>query len=277
MINHNGEKMKTKVNSKFLAAVFATGYLFFAAVSSADNEVLIDQIGDGLTLTVLQAGYGNSLTGDTSQGSDLTLTGSSLIVDLIQDGNLNEVFGSWVLDGNGSSVLDMYFQGDNNTWDMNIGATGSGDSTDILSNVMGGDNIFDIDIGGNAAAERTNFDLTLLGSRNDFTTSFNNTNVWAIDTTGIKGNNSTGTQSLAGIVIDSSDNIWNFDITGDDNAFATTQSGNDGNTINFELMGSNGAFQLIQNMTATCVPACAGVIDLNIDSENAVVSVVQQD
>jgi hypothetical protein len=72
-------------------------------------------------------------------------------------------------------------------------------------------------------------------------------------------------------------NIWNFDVTGDDNAFATLQNGNDGNTINVELMGSDGDFQLIQTMTAICTPACAGVIDLNLDSENASVSIKQTD
>ena len=44
-----------------------------------------------------------------------------------------------------------------------------------------------------------------------------------------------------------------------------------------EYEGSDADFQLIQNMTATCTPACAGVINLEIDSENASVSVVQQD
>jgi hypothetical protein len=265
--------MKTKI-SKIFASVFATVVLFSADLASADNEVLIDQVGDNLTLTVLQAGYGNSLSGDTSQSTDLTLTGSSLIIDLIQDGNMNEVFGSWVLDGDGSSVIDLYFQGDNNVWDMNIGASGSGDYTDILSNIVGSSNLFDIDIGGNAVAESSNMDLTILGDRNDFSTSFTNSNVWA---SGNSANNGTGTQSLAGIVIDSSDNIWKFDITGDDNAFATKQASNDGNTIDIELMGSDGDFQLIQNMTSTCTPACAGVIQLTIDSENASVSVVQQD
>ena len=269
------KKMKT-FRSNMFASVFATVCLTVLSVdtASADNEVLIDQIGDNLTLTVLQAGYGNSLSGDTSQGTDLTLTGGSLIIDLIQDGNLNETFGSWVLDGSGSSVIDLYFQGDSNIWDMNIGATGSGDYTDILSNIIGSSNLFDIDIGGNAVAESTNMDLYILGDRNDFSTSFTNSKVWAA---GGSVNNSTGTQTMAGIVIDSSNNIWNFDITGDDNAFATKQASNDGNSMTVELMGSDGDFQLIQNMTSTCTPACAGVINLDIDSENASVSVVQQD
>ena len=38
----------------------------------------------------------------------------SLIIDLIQDGNTNDMFGSWVLDGSGSELLDFYL-GDSNT------------------------------------------------------------------------------------------------------------------------------------------------------------------
>ena len=273
MINHNMENIMKTFTRKMFAGVFATVCFLSMNLASADNEVLIDQVGDNLTLTILQAGYGNSLSGNTSQSADLTLTGTSLIVDLIQDGNLNEMFGSWVGDGNGTAVLDFYFQGDSNIWDMNMGATGSADYNDILSNIVGSSNLFDIDIGGNASAESNNMDLTILGDRNDFSTSFTNSKVWAAGT----GNNGTGTQTMAGIVIDSGNNVWNFDITGDDNAFATKQANNDGNSITVELMGSDGDFQLIQNMTSTCTPACAGVINLDIDSENASVSVVQQD
>ena len=266
--------MKTnKFFKNTLLTVFAITGILSIDLASADNEVLIDQVGDNLTLTVLQAGYGNSLSGDTSQGTDLTLTGSSLIVDLIQDGNLNEISGSWVLDGSGSSVLDFYFQGNSNIWDMNIGATGSSDYTDILSNITGDSNLFDIDIGGNNTAESSNMDLTILGSRNDFSTSFTNSNVWAAGA----GNNSTGTQTMSGILIDSSYNTWNFDITGSDNAFATKQQGNDEHLLTVVLDGSDGDFQFIQDMTTTCTPACNGIINLNIDSENASVSVKQTD
>lgn len=266
--------MKSKIFKSLALCFFAIAGVFSPILSSADNEVLIEQVGDNLTLTILQAGYGNSLSGDTSQSTDLTLTGSNLIIDLIQDGNLNEVFGSWVLDGSGSTVIDLYFQGNSNIMDMNIGDTASADNTDFLSNIVGDNNIFDIDIAGNTAAEYANMDLTLLGSRNDFSTSFTNSKVWA---SGGTGNNNTGTRSLAGIKIDSSNNVWNFDITGDDNAFASKQAGNGGQSLTVELDGSDGDFQFVQDMTATCTPACSGVINVEIDSENASVSIEQTD
>ena len=120
------KRMKTnKFFNKLAVSVFALVGLMSMPVLADDNEVLLDQEGDNLVLTILQAGYGNTLSGDATQGAYLTLTGSNIILDLIQDGNSNDMFGSWVLDGSGSSVLDFYYLGDSNIWDMNIGASGS--------------------------------------------------------------------------------------------------------------------------------------------------------
>lgn len=247
-------------------------------LSADDNEVLLDQTGDTLTLTILQAGTGNKISGDSSEGSDLVITGSSLIIDIIQDGDNNKMYGAWTLDGSGTSVLDFYQLGSSNVWDLNFGATGSADYADMLVDIQGDSNIFDMDVGGNASAEYLNFDLLILGSRNDFSTSFTNSNIWAAAGVGDTcGTNCTGSQSLAGIVIDADNVVWNFDVTGDDNAFATKQSGNSGHSLTVDLTGSNGDFQFIQDMTTTCTPACAGIINMTLDSENASVSIKQTD
>lgn len=270
--------MKTINFKKIAVSVFAFACLVSAPLFAEDNEVLLDQQGDNLTLTILQAGYGNTLSGNATQGADLTLTGSSLILDLIQDGNTNDMFGSWVLDGSGSSVLDFYFLGDSNIWDMNIGASGSGDYADMLVDIQGSNNLFDVDVGGNASAEYLNFDLVILGSRNDFDSSFTNSKVWAAQGDGEScGTNCTGTSTMVGIIVDSDNAVWNMDITGDDNAFATKQSGNSGHSLTVVLDGSDGDFQFTQEMTATCTPACNGIIDVDIDSENASVSIKQGD
>lgn len=267
-----------KIFKNLAVSVFALIGLMAMPVIAEDNEVLLDQQGDNLVLTILQAGYGNTLSGNATQGADLTLTGSSIILDLIQDGNTNDMFGSWVLDGSGSSVLDFYFLGDSNIWDMNIGASGSGDYADMLVDIQGSANLFDVDIGGNASAESLNFDLVILGDSNDFSTSFTNSKVWAAQGQGEScGTNCTGSSAMAGIVIDTSSVVWNMDIDGGNNAFATKQSGNSGHSLTVVLDGSNGDFQFVQDMAATCNPTCEGIIDVNLDSENASVSIKQTD
>ena len=249
---------------------------------ASDNEVLLDQQGDNLILTILQAGYGNQISATATAGAgDLVVTGGNLIIDIIQDGNSNKFYGDLLFDGSGSSVMDFYQLGSSNVWDLQIGVANSGDNTDMLVDIQGDANIFDVDIGGNATAENTNFDLDILGSRNDFTTSFTNSRVWASasGTNSVGGIISTGTGSsaMSGIQIDTSNAVWKTEITGDDNAFATKQSGNGGHSLTVVLAGSDGDFQFTQDMTTTCSPTCEGIININLDSENASVSIKQTD
>lgn len=274
--------MKTKnLFKNFVVNVFAIVGVLVASQSlgATDNEVLLDQEGNNLVLTILQAGSGNQVSGDANAGSDLIVTGASLIIDIIQDGDSNKLYGDLILDGNGSSVLDFYQLGDSNVWDLQIGAQGnSADYTDMLVDIQGDSNIFNVDIAGNATAESLNFDLVILGDSNDFSTSFTNSKVWAAQGQGEScGTNCTGSSAMAGIVIDTSNVVWNMDIDGGNNAFATKQSGNAGHSLTVVLDGSNGDFQFVQDMAATCSPTCEGVIDVNLDSENASVSIKQTD
>ena len=81
--------MKT---NKFIALAFLLcPTVLFAA--STDNEILLDQSGDTLTLTIDQIGYGNKLCGTISSGvcaSDWILTGSNNTFDIDMIGNLNQ-------------------------------------------------------------------------------------------------------------------------------------------------------------------------------------------
>lgn len=277
--------MKTiNVLRSIAVSVFAIVGIAVTSLSlyASDNEVLLDQQGDNLILTILQAGYGNSISAtDTAGAGDLVVTGGNLIIDIIQDGNSNKFYGDLLFDGSGSSVMDFYQLGSSNVWDLQIGAVNSGDNTDMLVDIQGDANIFDVDVGGNATAENTNFDLDILGSRNDFTTSFSNSRVWAtaVGTNSVGGaiSTGTGTQTMSGIQIDTSNVTWDMEITGDDNAFSTKQSGNGGHSLTVVLAGSDGDFQFIQDMTTTCTPTCEGIININLDSENASVSIKQTD
>ena len=229
-------------------AVVCLGISSWASAQSAtDNEILIEQVGDTLNLTINQQGYGNKISGDSTQGTDLVITGSSLTIDVDQIGNSNNFYGPITAD---NATLDWLFTGDSNVWDNLIGDMGSADSADIFVDVTGDSNTFDFDLGSVTSAERLDMDLTLLGS----------SNVFDID-------------------IEVDDATWNFDITGDSNNFLTSQTDGAYHFIKMIHAGDSGDFDIIQS-SGTCptgVTSCYSHIDLDIDSENATVQITVTD
>lgn len=239
------------LNKTLSALCLVVGLMTFSgAVYSAgatDNEILINQVGDTLNLTILQQGFGNKVASDTDQGGDLTIVGSTLNIDLDQVGNSNEFFGSITAD---SSTYDWTFTGSSNIWDIKVGDLGSADSGNILATIQGDSNTFDFDLGSSASAERLDFDLAILGD----------SNVWDID-------------------IEVDDATWNFDLTGDNNDIVTSQTDGAYQYMKVVWDGSGGDIDLIQSSgtCATGATSCYGHMDLDIDSENATVSITQKD
>ena len=219
------------------------------AQSATDNEIFIEQTGDDLTLTIDQVGYGNKLGGTIASGtvaSDMTLTGSSITMNIDQIGNSNQLFGPAIL---ASANIDMTFTGDSNIFDWNIGATGSGDSLDLDLTVTGDSNEWNLDIGGNASSESLDYDLTLVGGTNIFTQ-----------------------------VFDSDNNEWELDLTGDGNNILTTMKDED-QILTMEYAGDDGDIDIIQQ-SGSCpqgVTTCSGVIDLDITSDDATITINQKD
>jgi hypothetical protein len=217
------------------------------AQSTTDNEILIEQVGDTLNLTIIQQGYGNKISGDSTQSSDMVITGSSLNIDIDQIGNNNNFFGAMTTS---NSTMDWLFTGDSNKWDILIGSMGSADSADILVDFTGDSNEVDFDLGSVVSAERLDMDFTLLGS----------SNIFDID-------------------IEVDDSTWNFDITGDSNNFLTSQTDGAYHYLKVIHQGDSGDFDILQS-SGTCptgVTSCYSHIDLDIDSENATVQITVSD
>ena len=291
--------MKTKnLFNNFAINVFAVVSVLASSqlIMADDNEVLLDQTGSSLTFTVIQQGDSNKLAGDTTQSTDLILVGNSMVVDVAQIGDGNELFGKWYLDQSGQA-LDFYFGGSTNVFDLNISSNGGvdADNGDILSSVTGDSNVFDFSIGhGDNASAATSFnvDLSIVGDRNNFTDSFTNSNTWLgtgtstdytilCDNCGtgetisaLDNTNATGTTTLAGVEINSATADWEVDITGSDNKFASQQLDGANHNLKLVLIGSNGTYQFIQTSDYSSLP---NTIDLDINSEDATVSIIQQD
>lgn len=239
------------INNKKLLAMF-TGVAMFtslnvASAGTTDNEILLDQEGTTLTLTIDQQGYGNKVSGDSSQGSDFVITGGTVTFNLDQVGNLNKFFGPLISD---NATINAVFTGDSNIWDWNLGASGSTDYANFLVDVEGDSNTFDIDVGGSVSAERLDFDLDILGNSNDFD-----------------------------IDVEVDDAKWDFDITGSNNDWVTSQTDGAYHKMIVLHDGSGGNFSLTQS-SGTCpqgITSCYSEMNLDIDSENATVTITQTD
>ncbi len=240
--------MKILRNSFFATLMLMmSGTVLAQAAGTTDNEILLQQVGDTLDLTIIQTGYGNKISGDSSESTDLVITGASLNIDIDQIGNSNKFYGKIVSD---SSTLDWTFTGNSNIWDIMMGDSGSADSANILATITGDSNTMDFDLGSVVSAENLDMDLTLLGDSNDFN-----------------------------VDIEVDDATWNFDITGDSNDFLTSQTDGAYHYMKVEHDGDGGDFDLIQS-SGTCpqgTTSCFSYMDLSIDSENATVQITQQD
>ena len=225
--------------------------LLFAQATD-DNEVWIDQEGDTLTLYIDQIGFGNKigLTDFSGTPDYMTITGTSLTFDLDFIGNQNILYGPLVSD---SSTFNLFFTGDSNVVDWNIGYIGSTDDSVIDFTVTGDSNTWDIDQGYVTSAERLDLDLTLIGSSNIFDLDF-----------------------------ESDDNTWNWDITGDSNNIKSLM--NDGSNEQTVVFVGDSADIDINQISGTCATgagtACStpnGNIQLDINSDNATIQINQKD
>ena len=256
---------------KILSVLIALGLSSVVLGATTDNEIFLEQVGDSLTLTIDQKGYGNKFGGTIVSGAvatDMLITGTNVTFNLDQIGNLNQVFGP--IDFN-SGNIDMAFTGDSNIYDWAIGATGSADSMDLDLNVQGDSNTWDVDIGGAATAESLNYDLVLIGGTNVFNTDIDYDNVvWNWEITG-DGNNIWTIQKE-----DNQSMIWEFE--GDDADIDVTQMDED-QLLTVKWDGDDADIDIIQK-SGTCpsgVNSCSGIINIDVDSEDATVTINQKD
>lgn len=233
-----------------LLFLFTSSSVF--AQATDDNEIMIEQTGDTLTLYIDQVGYGNKIGLNDFSGTaaNMTIDGSGLTFNLDMIGNENLIFGPIEMD---NSDLTFNLVGDSNEVDWNIGYVGSSDDSNYNFAVTGDSNTFDIDQGYTISAERLDADLILLG----------NSNVFDLD-------------------FESDDITWDFDITGDSNNINTLQKDGSQELV-VELNGDSADIDINQ-LSGTCAQgagnACAtpnAIINLDITSDNATIQINQKD
>ena len=123
------------------------------------------------------------------------------------------------------------------------------ESTTFDVDFTGSTNTVDFDQGSVADGDRLDLDLILLGS----------SNVFNID-------------------VESTDAIWNFDISGSYADINTEQSDGVDHKIDFILDGDNADIDIIQtNGTCPVALSCSGIIYMDVTSDNATITILQED
>ena len=238
-----------KIINKLLFFTLLTPTLIFAAATT-DNEIKLDQIGDTLTLTIDQIGYGNKICGTISSGicgTAMVITGTTNTINMDMIGNLNQIYGPMILD---QSTYSVNLTGSSNIWDQTIGASGSADSSNLLATWSGSSNTMNLDWGAAQSSERLDFDLDVTGSSNVFST-----------------------------VIEVDDARYDVDVTGSSNDVNTSMTDGAYHNIDLELIQSSGNIDIVQS-SGTCpsgVSSCHSEIIADFDSENATINIKQKD
>ena len=198
--------------------VISTVYVY------ADNEIYIDQVGNGATVEIIQDGSGNVMGGDASQiaagaPSKFVMDGLNLNFNAQMTGSSNKLFGSLYGDG---INFDLDIDGSSNqlNFDNDKDDVYGADNGDYVIDITGGNNDLDLDVASLDGADNLDFDLILDGDFN-----------------------------VGDINIDASSLTFDLDITGDNNNLLYNASGYDGH--NFVLTGTGNYWDIEVHQEST--------------------------
>ena len=169
---------------------------------SSDNNLYVNQVGSGSTVSVTQQGNGNNIggtgTGGPSTGNAAVLSGGAQTVTINQIGNDNSLQVNLTDVTSGTGTLAYRSSGSNNTGIVDSTSTGAGN---FISSINYG--------------------------------SSNATN------TNIQGNNNVVSNRIGTSTASSNSNTLNNSVNGDNNVATTTVRGGDSNSVTvIQGMGS---------------------------------------
>lgn len=225
--------------------------LLLALSTFADDEIFINQTGNGATIKLEQLGSGNLIGGTSASSGSMTaldLDGIDMTLTINQIGSSN-IFRS---DGIDSDNVTAYFNfdGDSNVYDMllNSGASYSADYANLNVQVTGSSNTFDVNIAENSNADYLDLDWIIDGDSNEFNFDIDYEN--ATNYVDIFGDSNELTFSGSGYAGTSASNSGYFylDLTGSSNTFNITQSSTLARDwLKIESNTSNSTICIVQN------------------------------
>ena len=254
--------------------------LTVSAFAFADNEIYIEQIGEGVEIIIEQTGNGNLIGQNTNTGSnatDMKLQIGNSNAYWLFNGSNNLLFGDINSDG---SNIDYNLVGSNNRINQLIGTVSgntssnySADAIDMNVDIQGSYNQTLFRLGNKSETYNTPYNLgdgaffnNSAGFRTYSAHTFTGSNItgygtyggnatsnygsnaaywdaWNITEGSADGANidllvdGSGASNTIGAFINSSNAIWDWDITGSNNWILTTQEDGSDNKISVDLTG----------------------------------------
>ena len=293
--------------------------LTVSAFAFADNEIYIEQVGEGVEIIIEQTGNGNLIGQNTNTGAnatDMKLQIGNSNAYWLFNGSNNLLFGDINSDG---SNIDYNLVGSNNrinqligTVDGNTSSNYSADAIDMNVDVQGSYNQTAFRLGNisetyntpynlgdgaffnNSAGFRTYSAHTFTGSNitgygtygGNATSNYGSNaaywDAWNITEGSADGANidllvdGSGASNTIGAFINSSNAIWDWDITGSNNWILTTQEDGSDNKISVDLTGDKN-YVFVGQRTGTGLNSTEAILDASFVTDGSEITIIQQD
>ena len=293
--------------------------LTVSAFAFADNEIYIEQVGEGVEIIIEQTGNGNLIGQNTNTGSnatDMKLQIGNSNAYWLFNGSNNLLFGDINSDG---SNIDYNLVGSNNRINQLIGTVSgntssnySADAIDMNVDIQGSYNQTLFRLGNKSETYNTPYNLgdgaffnNSAGFRTYSAHTFTGSNItgygtyggnatsnygsnaaywdaWNITEGSADGANidllvdGSGASNTIGAFINSSNAIWDWDITGSNNWILTTQEDGSDNKISVDLTGDKNYVFVVQR-TGTGLNSTEAILDASFVTDGSEITIIQQD
>lgn len=293
--------------------------LTVSAFAFADNEIYIEQVGEGVEIIIEQTGNGNLIGQNTNTGAnatDMKLQIGNSNAYWLFNGSNNLLFGDINSDG---SNIDYNLVGSNNRINQLIGTVSgntssnySADAIDMNVDVQGSYNQTAFRLGNKSETYNTPYNLgdgaffnNSAGFRTYSAHTFTGSNItgygtyggnatsnygsnaaywdaWNITEGSADGANidllvdGSGASNTIGAFINSSNAIWDWDITGSNNWILTTQEDGSDNKISVDLTGDKN-YVFVGQRTGTGLNSTEAILDASFVTDGSEITIIQQD
>ena len=283
--------------------------LTVSAFAFADNEIYIEQVGEGVEIIIEQTGNGNLIGQNTNTGSnatDMKLQIGNSNAYWLFNGSNNLLFGDINSDG---SNIDYNLVGSNNRINQLIGTVSgntssnySADAIDMNVDVQGSYNQTAFRLGNKSETYNTPYNLgdgaffnNSAGFRTYSAHTFTGSNITGYGTYGGNATSNYGSNaaywdawnitegSADGANIDllvdgsgASNAIWDWDVTGSNNWILTTQEDGSDNKISVDLTGDKN-YVFVGQRTGTGLNSTEAILDASFVTDGSEITIIQQD